>query len=70
MPKVVKKVIKQVVKPISKITLELRVSTPVYDMGDFFIDGVRTGQLTLIRCEGAKRLVQVLKEAGIKVEIV
>lgn len=71
MPKVVKKVVKSVEKSEEEFTLEIdSVSPGPYDLGYIFHGPLKVAQLTLIRCEGSKELIQVLKKAGIKVGVV
>lgn len=66
MPKVVKKVVKR----SASITLELNVSAPgAYDTGYFFSGARKIGQLTLVRCEESKKVVQLLQSSGIVVEV-
>ena len=64
MPKVIKKPVK---KPEEGFTLEFNtLASGPYDQAFIFHGPLKVAQLTLIRCEESKELIQVLKKAGIK----
>lgn len=52
-----------------KIEIDYRLSKGPYDGAYIFHDGYKIGQLTLIRCEQSRELLQLLKRADIQVEV-
>jgi len=52
-----------------KIEIDYHLSKGPYDGAYIFHDGYKIGQLTLIRCEQSRELLQLLKRADIQVEV-